>query len=152
MHAQTAIAHLIFAYAERIDAGDYEGLADLFAAGRITAEGSDVVRAGRDDVLEMYRRSTRIYEDTGTPKTKHVTTNVVVEVDEAVGAAQARSYFTVLQATADLPLQPVIAGRYHDRFEREDDREGEREEETWRFAERHIICDLFGDLSHHLLD
>jgi hypothetical protein len=134
---------LVFAYAERIDAGDFEGVADLFAAGRITVEGTDAVRAGRDDVLEMYRRSTRIYEDTGTPKTKHLTTNLVIEMDEGAGAAQARSYFTVLQATPDLALQPVIAGRYHDRFEREGG--------TWRFAERHMICDLFGDLSHHLL-
>jgi hypothetical protein len=138
---------LVFAYAERIDAGDFEGVADLFTAGRITVEGTDAVRAGRDHVLEMYRRSTRIYEDTGTPKTKHLTTNLVIEVDEGAGAAQARSYFTVLQATPDLALQPVIAGRYHDRFERE----GRQDENTWRFAERHIICDLFGDLSHHLL-
>jgi 3-phenylpropionate/cinnamic acid dioxygenase small subunit len=143
MDAQTAIAHLVYAYAERIDAGDFEGVAELFAAGTITAEGSDVVRAGRDDVLEMYRRSTRIHEDTGTPKTKHVTTNLVIEVDDEAGTALARSYFTVLQATPALALQPIIAGRYHDRFE--------RPEGTWRFAERHIICDLFGDLTHHLL-
>jgi 3-phenylpropionate/cinnamic acid dioxygenase small subunit len=143
MDAQTAIARLVYAYAERIDEGDFEGVAELFAAGTITVEGTDAVRAGRDDVLEMYRQSTRIYEDTGTPKTKHVTTNVVIEVDEEAGTAHARSYFTVLQATPELPLQPVIAGRYRDRFE--------RPEGTWRFAERHMICDLFGDLSHHLL-
>jgi 3-phenylpropionate/cinnamic acid dioxygenase small subunit len=143
MDAQTAVAALVFAYAERIDAGDFEGVADLFAAGTITAEGSDAVRAGRDNVLEMYRRSTRIYDDTSTPKTKHVTTNLVVEVDDEAGTARARSYFTVLQATPELALQPIIAGRYHDRFE--------RPEGTWRFTERHIICDLFGDLTHHLL-
>lgn len=143
MDAQTAIAHLVYAYAERIDAGDFEGVADLFAAGTISAEGSDAVRAGRDDVLEMYRRSTRIYDDTSAPKTKHVTTNLVIEVDDEAGTARARSYFTVLQATPDLALQPIIAGRYHDRFE--------RPEGTWRFTERHIICDLFGDLTHHLL-
>ncbi len=143
MDAQTAIAHLVYAYAERIDAGDFEGVAELFAAGTITAEGTDAVRAGRADVHEMYRRSTRIHEDTGTPKTKHVTTNLVIEVDEEAATARARSYFTVLQATPELALQPVIAGRYHDRFE--------RPEGTWRFAERHIICDLFGDLGHHLL-
>jgi 3-phenylpropionate/cinnamic acid dioxygenase small subunit len=143
MDAQTAIAHLVYTYAERIDAGDFEGVADLFAAGMITVEGTDTVRAGRADVLEMYRLSTRIYEDSGTPKTKHVTTNLVIEVDDAAGTARARSYFTVLQATPELPLQPVIAGRYHDRFE--------RPEGPWRFAQRHMICDLFGDLGHHLL-
>lgn len=143
MDAHTAITQLIFGYAERIDAGDFEGVADLFAEGRITAEGTDAVRAGRDEVFEMYRRSTRIYEDTGTPKTKHVTTNVVIDLDEEAGRAVARSYFTVLQATEALALQPVIAGRYHDAFERHS---GE-----WHFTERRIICDLFGDLSQHLL-
>jgi 3-phenylpropionate/cinnamic acid dioxygenase small subunit len=143
MDAQTAITHLIFAYAERIDAGDFEGVADLFAEGRITAEGTDRVRPGRDDALKMYRRSTRIHEDTGTPKTKHVITNVVIELDEEADTARARSYFTVLQATPELPLQPVMAGRYHDLFGRQGG--------SWRFVHRHIICDLFGDLSQHLL-
>ena len=143
MDGQTAISHLIYAYAERIDAGDFEGVAELFAAGRITAEGSQVVRSGRDAVLDMYRSTTRIHEDTGTPKTKHVTTNLVVNVDEQSGTGSARSYFTVLQATPSLALQPVIAGRYHDRFERRG--------RAWMFTERHIICDLLGDLSQHLL-
>ncbi len=143
MDAERAITNLIFAYAERIDAGDYEGVADLFEAGRITAEGTDTVRSGRDEVLAMYRQTTRIYEDTGTPKTKHVTTNLIIDVDDESGTARARSYFTVLQAAPGVDLQPVIAGRYHDRFE--------RAQGSWCFAERRIICDLFGDLSHHLL-
>lgn len=143
MDGQTAITHLIYAYAERIDSGDFEGVADLFAAGRITAEGSSVQWAGRDAVLDMYRSMTRIHDDTGTPKTKHVTTNLVVSVNEDTGTGSARSYFTVLQATPSLPLQPVIAGRYHDRFE--------LRARAWVFIERHIICDLFGDLSQHLL-
>ncbi|TMM10880.1 MAG: nuclear transport factor 2 family protein [Actinobacteria bacterium] len=143
MDAERAITNLIFAYAERIDAGDYEGVADLFAAGRITAEGTDTVRSGRDEILAMYRQTTRIHEDTGTPRTKHVTTNLIIDVDDESDTARARSYFTVLQAAPGLDLQPVIAGRYHDRFE--------RSHGSWCFTERHIICDLFGDLSHHLL-
>jgi hypothetical protein len=47
-----------------------------------------------------------------------------------------------MQAVDGLTLQPVIAGRYHDRFEEVD---GE-----WRFAERTILPDLYGDLSHHM--
>jgi hypothetical protein len=70
-------------------------------------------------------------------------TNPIVEVDEDAGTGTARSYFTVLQQVDDLPLQPVIAGRYRDEFERADG--------GWRFTHRHMICDLFGDLSHHLL-
>ncbi len=85
----------------------------------------------------MYTATTRKYPD-GTPRTKHVMTNPIVEVDEDAGTGTARSYFTVLQQVDDLPLQPVIAGRYRDEFERAD---GE-----WRFTHRHMICDLFGDL------
>ena len=57
----------------------------------------------------------RRYAD-GTPRTKHVTTNLVIDADEAAGTATARSYFTVLQQVDDHPLEIVIAGRYHDRF------------------------------------
>ena len=39
--------------------------------------------------------------------------------------------------------QPIIAGRYHDRFVRDDG--------VWRFAERRFFIDLVGDLGHHLL-
>lgn len=144
MDDRAAITNLVFTYAELIDAGDFEGVADLFRHGAVSAAGSDVVYRGYDAVLGMYTAATRRYED-GTPRTKHVTTNLIVEVEEAEGRAAGRSYFTVLQAVpGQLPLQPVIAGRYHDAFERV--AEGE-----WRFVSRHMIVDLVGDLSHHLL-
>ena len=57
--------------------------------------------------------------------------------------ATVRSYFTVLQQTEELGLQPIIAGRYRDDFELVDG--------GWRFVNKHIITDLVGDLSHHLL-
>ena len=49
----------------------------------------------------------------------------------------------MFQQVDDLPLQPIIAGRYHDRFARTDD--------GWRFVARHLSTDLTGDLGHHLL-
>lgn len=137
------ISELLYAYAERIDAGDFAGVADLFAEGEITVDGDDRPRRGRDGVLAMYEASTRRYPD-GTPRTKHVTTNVVVELGRGATSATARSYYTVLQAVPGaLTLQPVIAGRYRDRFARGDD--------GWHFARRHIVVDLVGDLGHHLL-
>ncbi len=143
MDAERAITELVFAYAEQIDLGDFEGVAELLRHAEVTTEGSAEVRAGYDAVLEMYRRSTRRYED-GTPRTKHLTTNLVVDVDEGAGVASARSYFTVLQAVPGaLALQPVVAGRYRDRFEQVDG--------AWRFVARHIVVDLVGDLSRHLL-
>jgi ketosteroid isomerase-like protein len=143
VEARDEITNLIYTYAERIDAGDFEGVADLFAEAEITYEGYTASRKGRAEVLESYVSSTRRYED-GTPNTKHLMTNVLVEVDPAGDSATSRSYFTVLQAVPGaLALQPVIAGRYHDRFIREAGR--------WRFDRMHIIIDLVGDLSHHML-
>jgi uncharacterized protein (TIGR02246 family) len=133
-----AIRTLIHEYAERIDSGDLDGLAALFtdatwgSPGRGTLlRGVEQVRHGYDGVI--------LYD--GAPSTKHVISNVTIELT-GDGTATARSYFTVLQARPDFPLQPIIAGRYHDRFERVDGR--------WRFADRQIIPDLIGDLSRHL--
>ncbi len=142
MDAVTEIRNLVFVYAERIDAGDFEGLADLFTHAEMTFGGIDTVVHGREAALEQYRASTRLYPD-GTPRTKHVTTNVQVHVDDGAGTAESRSYFTVFQQTPELPMQPIIGGRYEDRFERVDG--------AWRFSHRRIISDLFGDLSQHLL-
>ena len=141
--ARFAISDLVLTYAERIDLGDFDGVADLFTHAEVTAEGNDGAFRGRDAVLEMYTSSTRRYPN-GTPLTKHVTTNLIVEVDLDAGTATGRSYFCVFQAVpGSLPLQPVIAGRYRDRFELADGK--------WRFAARHMLVDLVGDLSQHLL-
>ena len=143
--AAREIENLLHSYAERIDSGDLEGVADLFAHGRILASpDADPGRAivGRDGVLKLYRASTRLYDD-GTPRTKHVTTNSIIEVEEGSHAAAARSYFTVFQRVDEFPLQPIIAGRYRDTFQRIDGR--------WWFDTRIMIVDLVGDLSRHLL-
>ena len=142
MDAAREVENLLYAYAERIDAGDLDGVADLFAHGRICGveDGPpSTVFEGRARVREMYELSTRLYED-GTPRTKHVTTNAQVVVDG--DTASARSYYTVFQATPDLPLQPIITGRYRDTFHRVDG--------TWWFDTRVMLVDQVGDLSHHL--
>jgi hypothetical protein len=140
------IENLLYTYAERIDAGDLAGVADLFSHGRIAASPDappDQTVEGRERVLGLYQASTRIYDDDGTPHTKHVTTNAIIEVDGGANSASARSYYTVLQRVDELPLQPIIAGRYHDTFQRIDGR--------WWFDTRIIFVDLVGDLSRHLL-
>lgn len=142
MQGHVAVGNLIGLYAERIDAGDFAGVGELFAHATVTSEGVDVSFTGAEAVRGMFESWVRLHED-GTPRTRHVTTNLIVEVDEDAGTATCRSYVTVLQATDALPLQPIFAGRYHDRFERVDG--------AWRFAHRHMITDHTGDLTHHLL-
>lgn len=138
--SRDAIADLILTYAERLDAGDLAGVAALFRdAVYRSAQGGTY--PGSAAVLEVLTRKVVLYPD-GTPRTKHVTTNLIVEVDDAAGTATARSYFTVMQATEQLSLQPIIAGRYHDRFARVDG--------AWRFTDRLIFVDLVGNLSQHV--
>lgn len=138
------IEDLLYAYAERLDAGDLDGVADLFTHGRICGvEGGppETVFEGREGVRGLYEMATRLYED-GTPKTRHATTNARVEVDEEGGTATCRAYYAVTQATPDLPLQVIITGHYHDTFHRVDG--------TWWFDSRTMFVDQVGDLSHHL--
>jgi hypothetical protein len=96
----------------------------------------------RDGLLEVWRSLVAIHDD-GTPRTRHLVATPILEVDEGADSATCRSTYTVFQQVADGPLQPIISGRYHDRFERVDG--------TWRFAERTYAVDLVGDVSDHML-
>jgi 3-phenylpropionate/cinnamic acid dioxygenase small subunit len=137
------IEHLMYRYCELVDAGDFDGLARLFdSADHISSSGH--AERGADAVRAYYERRTRRFPETGTPRTKHLTSNVRIEADESSGRATARSYFTVLQAVPGaLALQPIVAGRYEDQFERVNGQ--------WRFRERRKFVDLEGDLSEHLM-
>jgi hypothetical protein len=139
------IENLLYTYAERIDRGDLDGVAELFTHATIFGQENgppETQFVGVEGARRMYGMSTRLYDDDGTPKTKHITSNAIIEVDDEGGTATCRSYYCVVQATPALPLQPIIAGRYHDTFHVID---GE-----WWFATRTLFVDLMGDLSHHL--
>jgi ketosteroid isomerase-like protein len=134
-----AIENLIASYAELVDHGDFAGVDVLLADATFTSAAGSVT--GRGAIEKMLRDNVIVYDD-GTPRTKHVTTNIAIEVDEEAGTAVSRSYFTALQALPDLALQPIVSGSYQDRFERRDGQ--------WRFVERRVRTDLVGDVSRHL--
>lgn len=138
------IENLIYAYAERLDAGDLDGVAELFAHGRICGIENgppETVFTGVAGVRQMYEMATRLYDD-GTPRTKHNTSNVQIYVDDSAGTARSRSYYAVTQSTPDLPLQVIVTGHYHDTFHRVDG--------AWWFDTRTMFVDQVGDMSHHL--
>ena len=138
------IENLVYTYAERIDAGDLDGVAALFAHGRICGveDGPpETVFEGTARVRQMYEMATRLYDD-GTPKTKHFTTNVRIDVDEDAGTARASAYYCVTQATPELPLQVIVTGHYRDTFHRVDG--------AWWFDSRTMYVDQAGDTSRHL--
>lgn len=137
-----AIQNLIYRYCDRIDRGDFAGLAQLFADAELHVPALPAPLRGVAAIEALYRQFTRVYPETGTPRTRHVTSNVIIE-PEGERAARAQSYVLVHQATPALPLQPIIGGRYSDRFAKVNG--------TWRFTERRMEMDLFGNLSAHLL-
>ncbi len=140
--AEQAIARICYDYARAVDTGDLERLRHIFRHGKIRIDGVDDQHVGGDGVVEMFRRYTKFFDD-GTPSTKHVTTNLLIDV-EGPERATSWSYFTVLQARPELPLQIVIAGRYLDTWE---PRDGE-----WALIDRFEYCDLIGDMSQHIMD
>jgi 3-phenylpropionate/cinnamic acid dioxygenase small subunit len=131
----------MYRYTELMDAADFDALAAMFAHAVLTNEGYDGEVRGGESIAKLYRRTNRVHDD-GTLRTRHVTANVIIDIDATDSTATARSGFVVFQQTPTLPLQPVVTGRYRDRFARVD---GE-----WRFTGRHITVDHVGDVREHL--
>ncbi len=150
--ARNECRRLMCRYAEALDGGDMQTLRELFEHAELRSEGQEEVWRGGNGAVTMLSAFTIFYDaqempidvtqQPGTPRTMHVLTNMDVAVDAAGQGATARSCYTVFQSLSDFPLQPIVQGRYRDRFECVDGR--------WRFSERFYIVSLQGDLSRHL--
>ena len=139
MTARYDILRLMSQYCFTIDTGDMEGWARLFEYGEWGLEGGTIF-VGRAEVLET-TENIRIYPG-GTPRTKHTTSNIDLEIDASAGTAKSQCYVTVFQQTDDFPLQPIFSGHYFDEFA--------IVHGAWRFKKRIIHYPLFGDTSAHL--
>lgn len=139
--AYEQIRNLLGRYCELIDAGDFAGLAALFADATLADEHGTVFATGAGEVRTRWERQTLLHD--GSPRTKHVTANPVIEVDEAAGTATCTSSYVVLQGTYTLALQPIVTGRYADTFARDTDG-------RWHWRQRRYAVDHVGDLSQHL--
>jgi hypothetical protein len=64
--------------------------------------------SGRDAIEKLLHENLIVYDD-GTPRTKHVTTDVAIDVDEEAGTAVSRSYFTARQALPICLCKPSSA-------------------------------------------
>lgn len=136
------IRNLLGRYCEHIDAGDFDGVGDLFARGGLAAGpvGSAPFVSGAEAVAAFYRRGTQLHD--ASPRTHHVVGDTVLAEPDADGVVVARSSYVVHQGIDGFALQAIVAGRYVDRFARDDNGD-------WYFVERHFTVDLLGDLSHH---
>lgn len=135
---RAAIAELFHEYGARLDAGDLEGVAELFAHATYRAEGSAFVLEGAEEVLAAQRSAVRLYD--GSPRTHHNITNVTVDLDG--DTASARAHYTVIFAPPGEPPEIILTGRYLDRFERVNG--------VWRYTDRLATFDQVGDLGRHL--
>lgn len=133
-----AVTALVHAYAELLDAGDLDGVARLFDRAVWRAPGHPEGLRGAEAVRRVFD-GVHLYD--GSPRTKHVISNLVVDVDEDTGSASSRCAFTVLHGLEARSPGPILTGRYHDAFARDD--------AGWHFTRRDTLVDLAGDLSRH---
>ena len=149
--ARHEIERLIYGYAEALDDGDLARVRELFADADVSPQPDVVLRGGA--VADMFAKHTIFYDAHGPadpwapgtkPHTRHVVTNLVIDVADDGLTAAAKSYVIVFQALPDFPLQPVFRNRYRDRFVCVGG--------AWRFAAREMVHDEFGrgDTSRHL--
>jgi ketosteroid isomerase-like protein len=123
--SERAIENLIASYAFLNDDADIAGLGELFADAVCTLDGTTA--RGSGEVETLARTIINIGAD-GRSTTSHEITNIMLDIDEEPGTAVGRAYWTLYLTVSGAPRQPVMAGRYLDRFE--------RRAAGWRFAER----------------
>ena len=135
------ITALVYRYAELLDGGDIEGVVDLFADATWRSDATGEVRREREDIKSVYDRIV-LYD--GTPKTRHLMTNLIIDMADGADEATGKCCYTVLQGiTAGSPIETILAGRYHDEYKRGPN--------GWHFADRLFIIDLVGDQSRHFV-
>lgn len=138
-----AIHNLLARYTYVMDSGQFDVLEEIFAHCALYLPGdSEPSSTDGKGFRRIWEKWNIIYPETGTPRTRHVLTNISIHLD-STNAAHSHSYFTVFQSLPDFPLQPICAGSYHDCFQKTGAGE-------WIFVERREVVDQLGDLSRHL--
>ena len=137
--AAIQIPNLLYRYAEAFDDGNFEGAARLFDGGHLLV--GDTRVAGMEAIVAMWLGWVKLHD--GKPRTRHITTNPIIDLASDGQTATCRSQWTVIQATEGYPLQIVASGRYHDRFALTDG--------AWHFTERaYAQVDFTGNTDAHL--
>ena len=141
--AKEQIERLIFLCDRYNDDGDFDAVGELFAHGSIGVDGmGDLVCQGAEGTAGQFRSVTRTYPEGGA-RTHHLSTNLVIDVDDAAGTATCTSHYVMFQGTDALPFQPINAGRNVDTFE--------CVQGVWRWKHRQIKVMFVGNMDHHLV-
>jgi ketosteroid isomerase-like protein len=131
MSDASEIRALVLSYARLLDAGDVDGVADLFEHSTWRSLPNGSVLRGTAGVRPVYET---LVDQVGTHPTKHLITNLSIDVESDVTTASSHCYWTVLQSTTPGCIAITLSGQYADSFEKVDD--------SWRFSDRLIIVDL----------
>jgi ketosteroid isomerase-like protein len=131
------ITALVNSYALLLDGGDMHAVAALFTHSTWRSEPEGHVLRGVEEIRPVYEQ---LKAQEGGARTKHLLTNLTVEVEPEASTASAHCYWTVLQNIGPgHPINVLLTGQYADTFEKVDG--------AWRFADRLITLDLTGDAS-----
>lgn len=148
--ARFAIEDIMLRYAEGIDTGNIETVGQVFAKGALVMpDGSSL--DGAEAVFEHFSNLIIFYDADGnvvpyargqcTPRTRHLTSNIIYEFNDAVNQADVRSYITCYQTIGD-KNEIIFGGRYIDTFA--------LDPQGWHLVSRSILGDNLTDMRHHL--
>ena len=141
MNDSEKIRALCHKYAELVDLAEFAAVGQLLGQGSLTRVRPgvpDETSHGAEQIAAFYTDHVQLHA--GAPGTRHLITNLTVDVSDDGSAAQASSYFTVLQCLPGFPLQIIATGRYADSFEKGAD---------WHFTNKAVTADFVGDFSWH---
>lgn len=137
--AEDEINRLLFAYCTGIDTGRLDDTAKLFAKGTWFLN-PDTPLSGSDEVATFLNDSVILYD--GVPATRHVVSNIRIELAEDRRSARAQSYVIVFQSLPGKAPAVMFQGAYDDTFAHDGT--------AWHFDVRRIVTDGTGDMSGHL--
>jgi len=140
MSDREQILGLLNRYSYTVDSGDLDGFVALYEKAEMYVEGTPPKR-GSKEIFDNVVSNVILHED-GTPRTRHISSNIELSIDEVAGTAKGQRYLTVIQQTETLPLQVIFSGHYHDEFVRENG--------SWRFSRTVVTNPFVGDTSQHL--
>ena len=108
------ITALVYRYAELLDGGDIDGVVALFADATWRSAATGTVLRSPEEIRAVYEG---IMPDDGTPLTRHLMSNLTIDLVDGADEATGRCYYTVLQGRdAGEPIETIVAGRYVDRY------------------------------------
>jgi 3-phenylpropionate/cinnamic acid dioxygenase small subunit len=130
---------LVQRYGALLDAGDMDGVVAMFSRATWRSAATGEVRRTPEEIREVYEN---IVLHDGAPRTRHLMTNVVIDMEDGADDATGTSTYTVLQSMAGEPITIVVVGRYEDTYHRGPD--------GWHLTDRLFLVDLMGDTSRHV--